>query len=408
MFRSMIVLSTVMILLSPVAAIEMIWDGGDGDWNDPNWNGGMVPEAIVGRDDGSRGAEDDIFIVGGSNVLFNGDEAGDFHIRQGSTFTIAEGSSWTQLTTSDWSENRWTQLDLSELILDGGSFNRIGSGPGDGGGTLIFGSWRGDDNFDSVPPPQEVNVDIINGGSMMNEGQLWFGAGEDHPAGLIVNININDGTLDLTGGDVLPVDNIVPADLVFFFDIDEDGTHTEQPGDRKDEDYNINFTGPGSITVDNGIIMPFKTDDGDWVNLEQATFEDVWSNGILQANGMGEESGLNFNEFFRTEGDPGSNNYTLISLVGEDVGIDGDINMDGKVDASDLNIIGLNWQMDGKTAAEGDLTGDGVVNAADLNIIGLNWQAGADAAPSAVPEPSSNGLFALALLGWLFVRNRRC
>lgn len=406
MYRLLISLTALVLLSNSSLAIEMIWDGGDGFWNDANWNGGEIPETIVGRDDGSRSAEDTIIIAGGSNILFNADEAGDFHVRQGSTMTIAEGASWTQLTTSDWAENRWTQLDLSELILDGGSFNRIGSGPGDGGGALIFGSWRGDDNFDQVPPPQEINVDIVNGGSMMNEGQVWFGGGEDHPAGLIVNFTINDGSLDFTGGDMQADDNVPPADMVFFYDIDEDGKYTDQPGDRKDEDYNINFTGPGTITLDNGIIMPFKTDGGDWTNLDPVSYEDVWSAGVLQANGMDNESGFNFSDFFRVEGDPGSDNYTLISLVGESNGIDGDINMDGKVDATDLNIIGLNWQMDGKTAEEGDLTGDGVVNAADLNIIGLNWQAGA-AAPAAVPEPSSSFLLSLAMLVGLSALRKR-
>ena len=52
----------------------------------------------------------------------------------------------------------------------------------------------------------------------------------------------------------------------------------------------------------------------------------------------------------------------------------GDINGDGHVDAADLNIIGINWRMSGKTKEEGDLTGDGVVDAADLNELGVFWQ----------------------------------
>ena len=47
-------------------------------------------------------------------------------------------------------------MDLSRLVIDGGTFRRTGSAPfenpGDplGGGALIFGSWRGDDNFDTM------------------------------------------------------------------------------------------------------------------------------------------------------------------------------------------------------------------------------------------------------------------
>ncbi len=53
----------------------------------------------------------------------------------------------------------------------------------------------------------------------------------------------------------------------------------------------------------------------------------------------------------------------------------GDANLDGVVDATDLNVIGLNWQSATcNTWATGDFTGDGAVDAADLNVIGLNWQ----------------------------------
>ena len=86
--------------------------------------------------------------------------------------------------------------------------------------------------------------------------------------------------------------------------------------------------------------------------------------------------------------------------------IPGDANEDGKVDAADLNAIGLNWQMSGKTRSDGDFNDDGEVNAADLNILALNWQFGVGEA--AVPEPGTVSLLLmLSLLGPLgrtFVR----
>ncbi len=55
----------------------------------------------------------------------------------------------------------------------------------------------------------------------------------------------------------------------------------------------------------------------------------------------------------------------------------GDANLDGKVNATDLNQVGINWRtMDGVGWEEGDFTGDGTVDAQDLNIIGINWRAG--------------------------------
>jgi hypothetical protein len=61
----------------------------------------------------------------------------------------------------------------------------------------------------------------------------------------------------------------------------------------------------------------------------------------------------------------------------------GDANLDGKVNAMDLNQVGINWQrMDGAGWENGDFTGDGAVNAQDLNVIGINWRNG-EAAPAA-------------------------
>ena len=121
---------------------------------------------------------------------------------------------------------------------------------------------------------------------------------------------------------------------------------------------------------------------------------------------MDVSSGRSFDDFFMVEGELGSDNYKLISLVGEV--LEGDVNMDGQVDVADLNIIGINWRMSGKTKAEGDLTGDGVVDAADLNLLALDWQAGVQAG-AAVPEPSTFTLLLFALLGGCgILRKRRC
>ena len=89
----------------------------------------------------------------------------------------------------------------------------------------------------------------------------------------------------------------------------------------------------------------------------------------------------------------------------------GDSNLDGTVDAGDLNNLALHWQSPTTTSwVLGDFTGDGNTNAADLNLLALNWRSGQQAVISAasVPEPASALLLAAGLLmGVTHLRHRR-
>ena len=86
----------------------------------------------------------------------------------------------------------------------------------------------------------------------------------------------------------------------------------------------------------------------------------------------------------------------------------GDANGDGIVNATDLNVVGGNWQMavDPPGPANGDFDNSGFVDAADLNVIGTNWQRTAAPATAAVPEPASNVLLLLGSLALLMRRRR--
>ena len=87
----------------------------------------------------------------------------------------------------------------------------------------------------------------------------------------------------------------------------------------------------------------------------------------------------------------------------------GDADLDGDVDAADLNALGGNWQRtDGPGWDGGDFTGDGNANAADLNVLGNNWQVGVAAAPlsATVPEPGGLWLIALGLFTLIGCRYR--
>ena len=64
----------------------------------------------------------------------------------------------------------------------------------------------------------------------------------------------------------------------------------------------------------------------------------------------------------------------------------GDANLDRTVDARDLNTIGIHWQDSGSGWEDGDFTGDGNVDARDLNLLALNWRKTAAAAAARVPR----------------------
>ena len=78
----------------------------------------------------------------------------------------------------------------------------------------------------------------------------------------------------------------------------------------------------------------------------------------------------------------------------------GDANLDGVVNAQDLNELGQRWQNNDNAWSHGDFTADGLVNAQDLNELGQRWQQMIPmAAAATVPEPSAFSLLAIAALG---------
>jgi hypothetical protein len=346
-------------------AIDIVWDGGEGNWEDSNWNGGENLFDLVGQENGSNGYksgvnpdEEEVFIIGGAGSIVNYDAdalASDLRLKQGAYLTINDGGILQQISNDDWVENRWTEMDLSALTLDNGIFRRIGEVGPEGGGALIFGSWRGDDNLDVSPLDyQQTEISITNGGRLENQGQLWFGSWGDTAAnGTTITMEINNGTVDLTGGDV-SIGELADGDLVFtnrFID------------DFDLPTYAINFTGPGSIIVDNaGIINASMNEDGEWQNLDPVTYEDLWDEGILQADGMSGLDGLSFSNFFSVTGSLGEDDYTLTRSV-----LVGDFDNSGALDAADIDMLSAAVR-DGNGAASFDLNNDGNVDAADRSV----------------------------------------
>ena len=87
----------------------------------------------------------------------------------------------------------------------------------------------------------------------------------------------------------------------------------------------------------------------------------------------------------------------------------GDANLDGFVNAADLNAVALNWQTDSAKWSQGNFTGAGV-NALDLNALALNWQQATPFAAESVPpvpEPTSAWMALLAMVAIALARSNR-
>jgi hypothetical protein len=417
--------------------VEYVGTNG-GQWPDANaWRNVTTnttgdAATIFGQGNGSDGMNTtsmattrarNITIGDGKVVNYHGNMIGDLRIRQGSSLTIKDGAVWQQVTDNTFSENAWTQMDPSNLILDNGIFRRSGESPGgDGGGLVLFGSYRDDEAFEETGGPAKINVEIKNGGRLENTGQVWFGADDEHSPDTRVSFTINNGHMDLTGG-TIPQSNStlsVDADLAIFYD------YSESLMRPKNEEWEINFTGPGSITVDSAGINVYRQDEfGVWTGGDPVSYQDLWTQGILKANGLSGVTGVtvpsgindnnrmrvaaDFNEFFTVTGTPGTDNYILTSLIeGVTVpGVTGDFNGNGVVDAADYVL----WRNGGPLENEGGIT-PGASTPEDYTTWRANFGKSAPgggsalAAAAAVPEPATC-LMLLALLVPALLRRSR-
>ncbi|MEX2306101.1 MAG: hypothetical protein WD738_00815 [Pirellulales bacterium] len=464
-----------------------------GHWsNDPNAASGLPAKFVLGRTDGIRvgqvagaGGFDldrvpcnepgctttpipggtqlgtDMYITTGATVNYNpnrmlltGDDGldrfGDFRIQPDANFpgtptlNLSNGSVFEHQTTFGGDiDGMWTRWNGAELNLDGEgtAFRRTGDAAnGFASGAWMFASYHGYANSSQT-------VHITNGARFENQGQVWFGisgndVGEENQPGIRVVVTINDGHMDLTGGDEYALDNdnfLTRGDLSFIYD----WTYDTDP--TNDETLVINFTGPGDITVDGEDPSPIDVEDGTYTQAEldaefgagrggirvahqvatgiigmtdsdygndrniQRSYQDLWDMGILRANNKSGLTGDDFDDFFTTTNMPGDNDYKLTSLVVATPTLEGDYNKDGKVDAADYVIWRKTLGSTTDLAADGD--GSLKIDVVDYmywkrnfgNMLGSGSGAGSLAG---VPEPGTMLLLIVGLAPLLAFRSR--
>ncbi len=104
-------LMAALCLTGTSRAVDIIWDGGDGEWNDfiGLWNGGQEAINVFNRTDGwefnSNPIGSDVFINSG-NVTYDTNIFGDFRFNSngpgnGGTLTIGQGASLSMDSSFD-------------------------------------------------------------------------------------------------------------------------------------------------------------------------------------------------------------------------------------------------------------------------------------------------------------------
>ncbi|HEY3392831.1 MAG TPA: hypothetical protein VGK58_08995 [Lacipirellulaceae bacterium] len=415
------------------AGVPVIWDGSAGvvgtyhappdflRWEEGNWTKdgtpGQTAVATMGDATGGRGGLD--IIIGGGAKVFHDQNDDTDDVAQGGTglglgdfkprmdlngpgsLTVKEGATlWLDAHTDE--DGRWARMNIN-VNLDNGVFRTTRTPefcpPSEcsvSGGRVIFGYQN------ELLPNTKIDINLTNGGRMETHGKVIFGNPDfheepdephtGHNPGIEVAMTINGGTLDLTGGNAYQdFFGLVDGELIFIYE------YYGGVG-PKNEKYSINFTGPGSIIVDTGIFVGEQDSAGVYAphhELDPAsvpdlytplTYQDLWSLGILQANGLSGKTGATFADFFTTTGTPGMPDYTLTSLLAPP-GLDGDYNEDGRVDAADYVV----WRKSGAAGGYDTWrTNFGRTQGAEASLV----------LSEAVPEPSSIacGLLALATL----------
>jgi hypothetical protein len=283
---------------------------------------------------------------------------GDFKPRMdvvpGGSITVKEGAVLNMDSHSD-DDGRWARISLS-MTLDNGTLHRTYSAPSHNAGQIKLGYSR------ELLKNQHIDINLINGGRIESASKMVFGtpdyfigqggSNNGHMDGIEVAMNIDNGSVDLTLQSGQPDYDyfldfpfaLIPGDLVFGYEYHQAGyddngqVDPSEPGHPRNDKYSINFTGPGSITLNphdidpdpgftqtaGGIYVVQQQADGSYIPLGGGPdlytpigYHDLWDLGILQANG---QSGLTlgsaaFSTYFSETGTKFSGPYVLTSLI---------------------------------------------------------------------------------------------
>ncbi|MEZ6190721.1 MAG: PEP-CTERM sorting domain-containing protein [Phycisphaerales bacterium] len=233
---------------------------------------------------------------------------------------------------------------------------------------------------------QGDNVQVAAGGLVKGQGLFTAGlnnvAGTVSPNALVLGQEVT-GTLTVGG-----VSSIYSQGVNGRLKIDIAGDHTSQI-----DHLSTNVANLGGV-LDISLLNGFVPSIGDsFVFLNASSSVNGHFDSVLFPTLTNIGLGLIY----------GSNTVTLRA------GLLGDLDGDGFVGISDLNIVLGNWNQDADAGVwiQGDPSGDGFIGIDDLNVVLGNWNTGSPPTDIQVfvPEPAS---LALLTIGGLVLTQRKC
>ena len=299
---------------------------------------------------------------------------------------------------------------VNRLDLGGNSMTKTGEGTLTFSNTLNAGGGAVDCQQGICNGSGNIAGNLTNSGAQLAPG--------NSPGRLSVDgtfVQTADGTLNIELGGTVPGDEY--DQLVVDGTVDLAGTLSVTLLDGFDPSPGSSFeVVTGSSIVDSGIVLRGR--DAELFRMTvgaSSVVLEVVGGADCDFDGSGVCDIMDLDELLYVGLVSGDVKYDLDGNGSVDLGdrdafldglgtVPGDFDRDGKVRASDLNILGGNWTREDLTSyGQGDANGDGIANATDLNAIGANWQFGA-AAAQPVPEPSMLTAFVLGLFGLVSVK----
>jgi hypothetical protein len=241
----------------------------------------------------------------------------------------------------------------------------------------VFAEYDGTDSYsfeftlvvNNVPPAVAVGaaqVTVADGGSASNSGVFSDVADDTVSLGASVGTIVADGngTWSWTLG---TVDGPDESQIVTIIATDSDGDSSEATFELVD---NESDSGPLSLDLNHDGMVDVLDADAVVAEIVAGSVDpefDLSLDGIVDDLDLAQwlSEAANYHGFAAAY-------------------LQGDANLDGLVNAADLNALALNWRNNNAVGwSIGDFNADSRVDAADLNLLALNWQR---SIPSAVPE----------------------